>query len=113
MKKVFFFMGCLLLLTGCSRLHYQKTDMKLGDYEVYKSYYNNSNSICKTASRELISEDDTHNYYIRYTGCDLELGYYIKDDNKFLKLPEALEKKLITFDEIKLLDIYFKEVKKT
>ncbi|QVK17228.1 hypothetical protein KHQ81_10065 [Mycoplasmatota bacterium] len=87
--------------------------MKIGQFVVYRSYYNSQNHICKLASTELITEDDTHTYYLTYTGCDLELGYYIKEDNKFIKLSEAFEKNLITFDEINSLEILYKQEKQS
>jgi len=78
--------------------------VSIGKYEIYRSYYNSQNHICKLSERVLLGEDEINHYYLSYSGCDLELGYYIKEDGSYLKLSKALDKNLITLEEIISLD---------
>lgn len=95
----------ILILTGVIKGYYYKTDMKIGDYTVYDYKYITPVK-CKCIDIAVITEDDDKRYIVQYT-YNIK-GPYIKYKGEYLKLDEAIEKGLITTQDVILSDVEIK-----
>ncbi len=94
----FFILLVIVLYALGYRGYYYDTGMKIGEKRVYR-YNEITFTQPKCINRIQFYEDDNHYYYIDTTGCSSE-QYYIKNNGKYIDLGEALDKEIITPQEI-------------
>jgi hypothetical protein len=70
---------------------YNKTDLEIGGYTIYKKPQGN----CKAYFEPIIYEDEDTVYYTSYSGCNDDDYLYIRDGLQFMSLKDAIEEGLI------------------
>ncbi len=87
----------VLTYTGIVKGFYYKSPINIGNQPIYQYKYLGPRYKCNEILT--VYEDDDYIYEVTYIH-EVE-GYYLKYQNHYIKLDEALKKNIITFQEIK------------
>lgn len=94
MKRILFILAVImtLSLTSC----YKNANMYIGEYLVYFEDHGD----CEMFVLQPFYSDDEYSYAYGYGGCSGGEYYFIKDSGEFVDLETALERELITIEQV-------------
>jgi hypothetical protein len=92
--------GILFLLTSCSNEQKYSIafDQTVDGYYIYKFKHNNV--ICRTTYTDIYYSGDTYNYGLSFQSCSHDMTYFIKMNDTYIYLQNAINQGLISIDSL-------------
>jgi hypothetical protein len=104
MKKIFLtiIIGFLLLTTACrsnspSKYHII-SDNKVDGYDIYR--YEHNEFFCRRQYEDIYYSGKEYNYGFSYQACGYDMTFFIKYEDEFIYLHDAIDQGMITLDSL-------------
>ena len=95
--SIFLLVFFTILLTACSGGK-SRTGDTVNGYNIYTTIQ--GFKTCQMEVEYVYHTDEEYVYFLSWSSCDDDEIYFIKEDNEFITLTEALELEIITIEEL-------------
>ena len=102
MKKILLVLLLLLLLTSCTSMspedYHIISKNPVDGYDIYE--YDHDSIFCNTYYEDVYYSDETYNNGFTIKGCSQDMTFFIKQNDTFIYIEEALNLGIITIESL-------------